>query len=162
VVTAVNSTLDRLPHHCAHMNNKPPPTLSVIYDLIQSHLELLQQQLESSSNPHITHLLQSQFHSHLTQILLSIQSYTSQQSEILHLTQTPPLNSYPTTFTPQPHPQHPNRYLPTPQPNGFATRQGLRCQPWTHLQHHLKNLGRVQTPRSPILRCRIQVFSDLH
>ncbi len=149
MVTAVNSTAFLI-HHCAHMNNNPP-------SFGHTWNSFLQQQLESSSNALIIHLLQSQFHDYLTQTVLSLQSYTSQQIEILHLIPTPPLTSYPTTFTPQPQPP-----IHTPQPNGFAIRQILRCPPWTHLQHHLYDLGRVQTPRSPILRRRIQVFLDLH
>ncbi len=55
--------LGRFSHHRAHMNNNIPPTLTLLHDLIQSHLELLQQQRSSSLQPHITHLLQSQFQS---------------------------------------------------------------------------------------------------
>jgi hypothetical protein len=93
------------------MNNNTHPTLRLIQDLIQSHLELLQQQHPSSPNPHISLLLQSQFHDHLNQTLLSIQSYTSQQTAILQLIQPQPLPPSLSTFTSQHHPP-----THTPQP----------------------------------------------
>ena len=111
--------LDRLSHHCAHMNNNSPPTLIAISDLIHSHLALLQQQLEPSSTPHITRLLQAQFHDHITQTLLSLQSYTSQQIAILNLTPPPPF--HPNPFTPQPHPP-----THTPQPPNPPASQSLK------------------------------------
>jgi hypothetical protein len=138
------------------MNNNSPPTLIAISDLIQSHLALLQQQLKPSSNPRITRLgsykLSSTTISHKPS---SLQSYTSQQIAILHLTPTSPLPLYPNTVTPQPHPPT-HTAPPTPQPNGVVNPQVLRRPPWTHLQHHLYNLGRVQTSPAPILRRRIQ------
>ena len=93
------------------MNNNTPPTLRLIQDLIHSHLELLQHQHPSSPDFHISLLLQSQFHDHLNQTLLSLQSYVSQQTAILHLLHTQPLPPHLNTFTPQPHPP-----THTPQP----------------------------------------------
>ncbi len=122
--------LDRLSHHCAHMSNNSPLALIAISELIQSHLALLQRQLDSSSTPHITRLLQVQFHDHITQTLLSLQSYTSQQIAILNLTQ-PPQPLHPNPFTPQPHPpthspQPPNPPASTPI-KFYAVRRGSTC-----------------------------------
>ena len=77
------------------MNNISSPTLTAISNLVQSHLAFLQEQSESSPNPHINCLLQAQFHDHLSQTLSSLQSYTSQQIAITQLTPTPPLSFYP-------------------------------------------------------------------
>jgi hypothetical protein len=131
------------------MNNISSPTLTAISNLIQSHLAFLQQQSESSPNPHINCLLQAQFHDHLSQTLSSLQSYTSQQIAITQLTPTPPLSFYPPPpFYPLTSPPNPPTHTPpppnpptqhttqTPQPPNptasqrlkfYAVRRGRTC-----------------------------------
>jgi hypothetical protein len=108
------------------MNNNSPPTLIAISDLIHSHLALLQQQLESSSTPHLTRLLQAQFHA--TSPELSPHSKATPLNRLRFLTshQHHHHRSTPTHLPPDLTPQPPNQTASQPL-KFYAVRRGRTC-----------------------------------